>query len=245
MRRSSRPFSQRLLVSVMDQEEALCATRGGAHLIDAEDPISALGVVSPARLTEIRRATPAHLPVTTNIGELQVSTSKSQQAALGVALSGADVIKVGLCEQDLDGARELLIGLRDTLSQWFAAKRLVPAVFADRDSAGCPEAIDVVSVAAELKMHGVLIDTLDKQAGRGLLDLMSEADINVFVDACHKVGVEAWLAGSLDTAGLRCVWVCGADVARVRGAACGANVSERTARVREELVRALVETIPE
>lgn len=88
--------TQRLLVSVRGPGDPRAAVAGGAHIIDAEYPTSALGTVHPRNIHRIRSLTPNHLPVSTNIGETQKVWSTSAQAALGVALAGADIVKVGL-----------------------------------------------------------------------------------------------------------------------------------------------------
>ena len=93
---------QRLLVSVRGPQEAIAAIKGGAHIADVEYPASALGTPYPLNILTVRnrlnRAGYKRIPVSTNIGEVPGVRASSCQAALGIATSGADIIKCGLAE---------------------------------------------------------------------------------------------------------------------------------------------------
>ncbi len=90
----------RLLVSVRGPKEALAAAEGGAHIADVEYPASALGTPYPLNIEAVREALDGagfeHVPISTNIGEDQAVRSSACQAALGVAVAGAEYIKCGL-----------------------------------------------------------------------------------------------------------------------------------------------------
>ena len=70
---------QRLLVSIRGKNEALEAVRGGAHIADAEYPMSALGTQYPLNIHAIRTSVPKAIPVSTNIGEKQFIWSTAAQ----------------------------------------------------------------------------------------------------------------------------------------------------------------------
>jgi uncharacterized protein (UPF0264 family) len=101
----------RLLVSVRGPNEALEAARGGAHIADVEYPASALGSPYPLNIRAVRDQLDAEgfarVLISTNIGEDQPRRSTACQAALGVALAGADYIKCGLAGLDRKGASYL------------------------------------------------------------------------------------------------------------------------------------------
>ena len=90
----------RLLISVRGPNEALAAAKGGAHIADVEYPASALGTPYPLNIKAVRGRLDSEsfkgVPISTNIGEDQPRRSTACQAALGVALAGADYIKCGL-----------------------------------------------------------------------------------------------------------------------------------------------------
>ncbi len=98
----------RLLVSVRGPNEALAAEEGGAHIVDVEHPTSALGTPYPLNIKAVRSSLDQEgyrkIPISTNIGEDQPVRSTACQAALGVAIAGADYIKCGLAGLEPKGA---------------------------------------------------------------------------------------------------------------------------------------------
>src|SRR6266540_1201414 len=101
----------RLLISVRGPNEALAAAKGGAHIADVEYPASALGTPYPLNIKAVRARLDGEgfgsRPISTNIGEDQPRRSTACQAALGVALAGADHIKCGLAGFDKKAASYL------------------------------------------------------------------------------------------------------------------------------------------
>ncbi len=85
---------QRLLISVRGKKETVDAVKDGAHIVDVEFPASALGTPYPLNIQEVRKSVPKSVAVSTNIGEEQPGRSTACQAALGVALAGADIVKL-------------------------------------------------------------------------------------------------------------------------------------------------------
>ncbi|HUT60593.1 MAG TPA: (5-formylfuran-3-yl)methyl phosphate synthase [Phycisphaerae bacterium] len=238
---------QRLLISVRGPKEAHAAAMGGAHIADVEYPASALGTPYPLNILAVRNALHKSVAVSTNIGEEQSGRSTSCQAALGVALAGADIIKAGLGNMPLGEARELGPALVRTVKRWFPKKQVVPALFADERLAKWY--VDPIKQGPELASHmkadGILIDTFDKGRGMGLLDYYTVKDIIRFAKKCHDLGLEAWLAGSIGIDELTALWQTGVDVICVRGAACKPGSGPgRFGVIDAETVKRLVETIP-
>lgn len=236
---------QRLLVSVRGPKDACAAVAGGAHIIDAEYPASALGTVHPGNIHRIRSVTPNRLPVSTNIGEMQRVWSTSAQAALGVALAGADIVKVGLGGLPPAKATRLMGDIARQMRFFFRTpgKTLIATFFADRNlRRACDPVRHGPAIASQAKVAGVLVDTFTKRRGHGLLDLMGLAEIEGFVAACHDAGVQAWIAGSIRQSDIATLWKTGVDVICVRGAACEGGEG-RLGAVQRGLVRDLVATI--
>lgn len=240
-------FKQRLLVSIRGKKEALAAVKGGAHIADVEFPASALGTPYPLNIATVRKAVPKSVAVATNIGEEQVSRSTTCQAALGVALAGADIVKLGLAKMSLGEAKEFGPALVRTIKKWFPKKQCIPALFADERLAKWY--IDPIKQGPDLAKHmkadGLLVDTFDKGSGKGLLDYYTLGDIRRFVKKCHDRKLEAWLAGSIAKEELPDLWGTGADVICIRGAACKPGTGPgRFGEVSTALVRDVVATIP-
>jgi len=237
---------QRLLVSVRGKTEALAAYKGGAHIADVEFPGSALGTPYPLNVATVRKAVPARMQVSTNIGEKQACRATACQAALGIAAAGADLIKCGMAELSPKAAEYLGRELVRTVKRWFPRKGVFPAVFPDEEMCRFFDPLkDGPNLARRMKADGVLIDTFRKDIGMGLTDYYSQKELRKFVADCHRLGVEAWLAGSVTLEELPDLWATNVDVICVRGAACKKSKgAERFGSVQADIVKQLVARIP-
>lgn len=74
---------------------------------------------------------PKHVAVATNIGEEESGCSNACQAALGLALAGADIGKLGLARMPLWEAEGYGMASVGTVKKWFSRKKGVPVLFAD------------------------------------------------------------------------------------------------------------------
>ena len=131
--------------------------------------------------------------------------------------------------------------------RFFFKKRpstMIATFFADEALRGI---FDPVSNGAELaayaKADGVLIDTFDKDCGKGLLDWMDIKEIRRFAQNCHSRDQEAWIAGSIVGDQMSELWSAGVDVICVRGATCETGAG-RQGKVSAELVFQLTRAIP-
>ena len=242
---------QKLLVSIRGPLEAIEACKGGAGIADVEYPASALGTPYPLNIFSVKgrmvKRGYARIPVSTNIGETQTVRASSCQAGLGVAVSGADIIKFGLAEQPLQAATYLAGNIVRTIRKLAPKrKKLIPAVFVDEDMKRFFDPFkDSKELIKESKADGVLIDTFNKLLGKGLLDYCNVDDIGIFVEEMHRLKKEAWIAGSISLEQLPELWLTGADVICVRGAACAIETGKgRFGKVKAKIVRELVSTIP-
>ena len=97
----------RLLVSVRGPNEALAAAEGRAHIADVEYPASALGTQFPLNIRAVRQrldeAGSQEMLIFTNEVLDQPVRSSACQAALCVALAGADFIKLRLRQTQSQG----------------------------------------------------------------------------------------------------------------------------------------------
>ncbi len=238
----------RLLVSVRGPKEALEAVKGGALIADVEYPGSALGTPYPLNINAVRNKLNRNgykkIPISTNIGEEQRIRSNSCQAALGVALAGADYIKLGFAGLDLKAAIYLGRNLVRTIKKWFPKKKVYPAVFPEeRFQISFDPLKDGPKLVKEIKSDGLLIDTYDKGIGKGLLDYYNLKELKKFVNSLHKINAEAWLAGSISKEELPGLWKTGVDVICVRGAACEeVNGEARFGEVNTSIVKNLLKT---
>lgn len=243
-------YNQKLLVSIRGPLEAFNAARGGAHIADVEYPASALGTPYPLNILSVKnkliKSGYKRVKVSTNIGEQQFVRSNSCQAALGVTLAGADIIKCGMAEQTFESASYLGDSIVRTIRKFFGKKKkVIPAVFVDDDMQRFFIPFkEGVKFLESINADGLLIDTFNKLIGKGLLDYCNVRDIKSFVRKCHDVKKEAWIAGSITKEQLTPLWKTGVDVICVRGAACEDKGNGRFGEVKSEIVKELVKTIP-
>lgn len=241
---------QRLLVSVRGPNEALAAAKGGAHIADVEHPSSALGTPYPLNIKAVRDRLDAEgfsdLPISTNIGEEQRIRSSAAQAALGVAVAGADYVKCGFAGLDPKAAAYLGRSLVRTVKEWRPECKVYPAVFPEEEfSISFDPLIDGPELVKQIDCDGLLIDTYNKDIGKGLLDYYAADELSQFVAKLRATGKEAWLAGSVSRAQLPGIWQTGVDVICVRGGACiPRDGSARFGQIDELIVAELVATIP-
>ena len=229
----------RLLVSVVDADEARVATAAGAEIVDVKDPSTgSLGAPSPAVIGDVRAAVPAELPVSAAIGDMPNLPGTAALAALGATRSGAAFVKVGLWGVSTEAeAVVLLRAVRDGVSSAPGAE-VVAAAYADaRRVAHAPLAPELLPRVADAAGAAVcLLDTAVKD-GRGLLDWLSPDALASLVAEAHAAGLQVALAGALRAEDLPVVRATGADIAAVRSAACGDG--RRSGRLDAVRVRAL------
>jgi len=226
----------KLLVSVMDADEARAAAAAGADIVDVKNPgEGSLGAPVPAVIAAVRAAVPVALPVSAAIGDMPNLPGTAALAALGAARSGATFVKVGLWGTTSEpDAVALLRAVREAVP----GAVLVAAAYADAvrvpHAPLAPELLPRVAHAAGVDV--CLLDTAIKD-GRGLLEWLSPDALTRLVADAHAAGLEVALAGALRAEELPVIRDTGADVAGVRSAAC--HEGRRAGRLDAERVRAL------
>ena len=209
----------KLLVSVVDVDEARLAAEAGADIVDVKNPAEgSLGAPSPAVIAAIRAAVPEALPVSAAIGDMPNLPGTAALAALGAAHSGAAFVKVGLWGTSTEAEA---VALLRTVREAAPDAVVVAGAYADaRRVASAPLAPELLPRAAGAAGVDVcLIDTAVKD-GRGLLDWLSPEALTTLVLEALELGLEVALAGALRAEDLPVVCATGADIVGVRSAAC-------------------------
>ena len=237
----------RLLVSVRGPNEAIEAAKGGAHIADIEYPASALGTPYPLNIKAVReeldKAGCKNIPISTNIGEDQHDRAAACQAALGVAVAGADYVKCGLAGLGPKAAAYLGRNLVRTVKEWCPDRKVYPAVFPEPEFTEIFDPLeDGPRLVEAIGADGLLIDTYQKDIGKGPMDYYTLEQLGIFVELFHGMGKEAWLAGSLNREEVLALWPTTVDVICVRGAACRTThtSSLRIGEVAQNVVRGLL-----
>ena len=226
----------RLLVSVVDADEARVAAAAGADIVDVKNPAEgSLGAPAPGVIADVRAAVPAQLAVSAAIGDMPNLPGTAALAALGAARSGATFVKVGLWGVSTEAeAVALLRAVKDGA----AGSVVVAGAYADaRRVAGAPLAPKLLPRVARAAGVGVcLLDTAVKD-GRGLLDWLSLDALTSLVAEAHRAGLQVALAGALRAEDLPLLGATEADIVGVRSAAC--DGARRSGPLDPDRVRAL------
>lgn len=211
----------KLLISPINEKEALKAIAGGADIIDVKNPKEgALGANYPWVIKRIREITPKHLQVSCTLGEVPNLPGSISLAALGAATLGVNYIKVGL--YGLKTPQEAIMLLKNVSK---AAKdcnpnvKIVAVGYADAEVIGAVNPLLTPQIVKKAQADVAMIDTSTKD-GKNLFDYLKLQELKEFVESAHAHGLEAALAGSLRKQDLPIVYGLDADIAGLRSAAC-------------------------
>lgn len=200
------------LASVNGPVEAEIAFKGGADIIDLKDATrGALGALPLETVKQTVAALAGRCPVSAVTGDLPMQPDVLRHAALAMAETGVDYVKVGLFSSD--GRVECVAALAAPA----ARTKLVGVMFAD---AGADTSL--LAAMAEAGFAGAMLDTAYKQNGR-LLDHMSIVALRDFLAACRAYGLMAGLAGSLEPPDVPRLLPLSPDLLGFRGALCAGH----------------------
>jgi uncharacterized protein (UPF0264 family) len=163
-------------------------------------------------------------------------------ASLGAATTGVNYIKAGL--YGLKTPEEAVYLMRNVTQ---AAKEHNPSIkvvvsgYADAARINTIDPLSVPKIAREAQADIAMLDTAIKD-GKKLFTFLTRAQLQQFVDAAHKHGLKAALAGSLQKEDLPVVYGLGVDVVGLRGAACTSN-DRVNGQITREKVQELVEAV--
>lgn len=233
----------KLLISPMNEAEAVEVILGGADIIDVKNPREgALGANFPWVIKRIRELAPANVEVSCTIGELPNLPGAASLAARGAASTGVNYVKAGLC--GLKTPKEavyLMQHIVRAVKEFASSIKVVAAGYADAERACAIDPLLVPEIAYKAQADVAMLDTAVKD-GKRLFDFLTMEQLTRFVEAAHNYRLEAALAGSLRKEDLPVVYALGADVAGLRGAACTQN-DRVNGRITRKRVQELVEVV--
>jgi uncharacterized protein (UPF0264 family) len=211
-----------LLVSVVNQLEALDSIQGGAHIIDVKNPKEgSLGANFPYIIHNIREVMPENLELSATLGDLPNLPGTASLAALGAAVSGVNYVKVGLfgvkTSQD---ATTLMKEVVRAVKDYDTNVKTIASGYADFRYVGCVSPMELPLVAFNAGADGVLVDVKIKSGQSKLFKFLNDEQLSKFVKDAHNYNLIAALAGSLDKTDIKRVHDLGADIIGFRGAVC-------------------------
>lgn len=210
----------KLLVSVVNEEEAREALAGGADIIDVKNPLEgSLGANFPKVIRRVVELS-SGFEVSAAIGDMPNLPGTASLAALGAASCGVDYVKIGLLgPQNAPEAIYLLQRTTEAVREANPRCRVIPVAYADARRVGSLDPLLLPQVALTAGADGCMLDTAVKD-GSSLFDFLNLDTLRKFIREVHDRNFLCALAGSLKAEDLSLVWELGADIAGVRGAAC-------------------------
>ncbi|MEJ2625356.1 MAG: (5-formylfuran-3-yl)methyl phosphate synthase [Pseudolabrys sp.] len=223
-----------LLASVVDAGEAELVLAHGADIVDMKDPArGALGALDIGTVRHIVAAVGGKRPTSAVTGDLPMEPETLANAAVAMAETGVDYVKVGLFPSDKRAACIRALG------PLAGRTKLIGVLFADAE----PD-IALLPLMAECGFAGAMLDTAHKGEGR-LLDYAAPDQLGAFVSACRSRDLVCGLAGSLEAPDVPRLLLLEPDYLGFRGALCAAH--DRTAGLdgqAVELIRGLIPRDP-
>lgn len=235
----------KLLVSPINEYEALEAVAGGADIIDVKNPAEgSLGANFPWIIRRVREVVPREVEVSATVGDVPFKPGTVALAALGAAVNGVDYVKVGLYGvSKFEDAVYLSMQVVRAVREFSPRVKVVIAGYADAGRVGAIDPFLVPMVVEEAEADVVMVDTAVKD-GLSLVDLWGEEGVIRFVSLAKDRGLSVALAGSLRKEELPLIARSGADIVGVRRAACDGGDRMR-GRITSSKVRELVAVIRE
>jgi uncharacterized protein (UPF0264 family) len=230
----------KVLISVVDEEEAAEAIAGGADIIDVKNPKEgALGANFPWVIKRIRKITPKKIEVSCTLGDMPNLPGATSLAATGAATTGVNYVKAGLSElKSKDDAVFLMLNVVRAVRECNPTVKIAAVGYADAERIGSINPLLVPDIAYKAEADFAMLDTAVKN-GNSLFTFLTTDRLKRFMSKSRDRGLKVALAGALKKEDLPAVYALDADVVGLRSVACtgGDRIKGRiTKRNVEELV---------
>ena len=214
----------RLLISPRTIEEAKIVIANQVDYIDCKNPEEgSLGANFPWIIKEMKNLIPRHSPqlLSATIGDFPNLPGSASLAALGAAVSGADIIKVGLKgPNDENTAIKLMKRVVKAVNDYNDNIKIVAAGYADRKRMkSSPEFMCIPTIASESGSDIAMLDTYIKD-NMGLFDFLTTDQLIQFKNKAEDLDLEVALAGNLRKKDISSINYISPDIIGVRSVVC-------------------------
>ncbi len=232
--------SLKLLISPIDEQEALETIIGGADIVDVKNPKEGpLGANFPWIIKRIRSITPQNIEVSCTIGDLPNLPGSVSLAALGAASTGVNYVKASLFGlKTMEDSICLMKNVVKAVKDYNNSIKVVVAGYADSERIGSVNPLLIPKIAYKADCDVAMVDTAIKD-GKSLFDFLSIDHLQSFVKETHDYGLDVALAGSLKKEHLIPVLNLGSDIIGLRGAAC-TDCDRLNGHIKREAVEEIV-----
>lgn len=232
----------KLLVSPKTIEEAKIAIAAQADYIDCKNPEEgSLGANFPWMIKKMKNLIPFHSSqlLSATIGDFPYLPGSASLAALGAAVSGADIIKVGLKgpknkEQGIKLMKNVVKAVKD-----FNKNILVVAAgYADYSRMeASPEFLSIPEIATKSGAEIAMLDTFIKDE-KNLFDFLNVDQLLEFKNKAIKSNLRVALAGNLNLKVLPKIKQISPDIIGVRSVICEGN-DRNNGMIKADLIQKL------
>jgi uncharacterized protein (UPF0264 family) len=232
----------RLLISPKTIEEAKIIVANQIDYIDCKNPDEgSLGANFPWIISEMKNLIPPESSqlLSATIGDFPNLPGSASLAALGAAVSGADIIKVGLKgPKDERTGIILMKKVVKAVKDYNNEIKVVVAGYADRIRMNSsPEFMSIPSIALESGADIAMLDTYIKDT-KGLFDFLSRDQLIQFKNKAKDFGLEVALAGNIRKKDIPLLIKISPDIIGVRSVVCE-GYDRMNGSIKSELIEEL------
>ncbi len=232
----------KLLISPKNIEGAKVAVDSKIDYIDCKNPSEgSLGANFPWIIKRMKELIPSNSSqlLSAAIGNFPNLPGSASLAALGAAVSGADVIKVGLKgpKNDNQGIK-LMKNVVKAVKDYNNDIKVVAAGYADRSRINTsPKFLEIPTIAAESGSDIAMLDTYIKD-DRGIFDFLSMEELITFKEKANKLNLRVALAGNIMKKDILKIRQISPDIIGVRRAVCE-DLDRNNGMIKKSLIESL------
>jgi len=214
----------KLLISPKTIEEAKIVILANVDFIDCKNPEEgSLGANFPWIIKEMKNLIPTNSSqlLSATIGDFPNLPGSASLAALGAAVSGADIIKVGLKgPKTIEEGIKLMKCVVKAVKNYNKEIMVVTAGYADysRMDAGL-DFLSIPTIAAKSGADVAMLDTYIKDK-KGLFDFLNVGQLIEFKEKANQLNLKVALAGKLKKNVLHKIRKVSPDIIGVRSMVC-------------------------
>jgi len=232
-----------LLISPKNLDEAKIIVTTGVNYIDCKNPDEgSLGANFPWIIKSMKELIPSNSSqlLSATVGDFPNLPGSASLAALGAAVSGADIIKVGLKgPKNFDQGKYLMEKVVKAVKEFNHEIKVVAAGYADRIRINSsPKYLEIPTIAAESGSDIAMLDTYFKD-DKGLFDFLSVEDLLKFKEKAHNLNLKVALAGHLMKKDLALIRQISPDIIGVRSLVCE-RYDRNNGMIKKDLIENLI-----
>lgn len=232
----------KLLISPKSIEEAKIIVESKIDYIDCKNPNEgSLGANFPWIIKSMKELIPSNssLLLSAAIGDFPNLPGSASLAALGAAVSGADIIKVGLKgPKNENQGIKLMKNVVKTVKDFNNEIKVVAAGYADRSRKNNSlKYLEIPTIAAESGSDIAMLDTYIKD-GKGLFDFLSVEELIKFKEKAKELDLKVALAGRIMIKDIIKLRQISPDIIGVRSVVCE-DFDRNNGMINKELIEKL------